>query len=266
MLSATFGTARMQVIPVTKKAEPARAIRRLFEHLTPLETAEDEARLLDRLRNPTGPTIVSFLNAHAVNLAWNSPELAEALLASDVLLRDGVGVEIALKRCGLPVGRNSNGTDLIPRIADRYRGRRVAVYGTRDPWLADAAAKLTERGNQVVDTADGFASDTTTYVERFRTHSPDLVILAMGMPKQELIAVQLRAAAGDRPVVIVNGGAIADFLAGKVSRAPKELQALRLEWVFRLVQEPRRLFKRYVIGNAVFLAHNRHVARVTDID
>ena len=74
----------------------------------------------------------------------------------------------------------------------------------------------------------------------------------MGMPKQETIAKFIKEQSGLN-CVLVCGGAIFDFLGQKVVRAPLWMQRIGIEWVFRLVQEPKRLFKRYVIGNAVFL-------------
>jgi N-acetylglucosaminyldiphosphoundecaprenol N-acetyl-beta-D-mannosaminyltransferase len=73
------------------------------------------------------------------------------------------------------------------------------------------------------------------------------------MPRQELVARSLRAQL-DYPCLIVCGGAIIDFLGGKTARAPVWMRRLGLEWVYRLVQEPGRLFRRYVLGNPLFLA------------
>jgi N-acetylglucosaminyldiphosphoundecaprenol N-acetyl-beta-D-mannosaminyltransferase len=73
----------------------------------------------------------------------------------------------------------------------------------------------------------------------------------MGMPKQEQLARALREQGGAQ--LIVCGGAILDFLAGKVSRAPAFMQSAGVEWLYRLAKEPRRLFKRYVVGNPAFL-------------
>jgi exopolysaccharide biosynthesis WecB/TagA/CpsF family protein len=78
--------------------------------------------------------------------------------------------------------------------------------------------------------------------------------LAMGNPKQELVA-RIIASSVRSPVVIVNGGAVADFLAGRFERAPLWVRRARLEWVFRLLQEPRRLWRRYLLGGVSFAWH-----------
>ena len=91
------------------------------------------------------------------------------------------------------------------------------------------------------------------YLRLAARESPHLVVLAMGMPRQERLARALRAAA-QGPCLIICGGAIADFLGGRYARAPRWLQRLGLEWCWRLAREPRRLFGRYVLGNPLFLA------------
>lgn len=175
-------------------------------------------QLLEELQHPSGPYIVSFVNAHAANLVWNTPSIGESLLCSNLLLRDGVGVQLGLKAFGRPHGLNMNGTDFIPQIAKAYSGRRVALFGTRSPWLEIAREKLESEGLVVVASHDGFSS-LETYLDLAAKTEPELVILAMGMPKQEHLAVRLR----DRlshPVLIVNGGAVLDFLGDRVTQHP----------------------------------------------
>ena len=152
-----------------------------------------------------------------------------------------------------PVGLNMNGTDFIPRISRKYAGRRVALFGTRSPWLDNARRTLEEWGLQVVVSHEGF-DPPDTYVRLATEARPDLIIMAMGMPKQEEVSVKLREALG-HPVLIVNGGAILDYIGGKVPRAPKVMRQTGMEWLFRLAVEPRRLFHRYVVGIPVYFTH-----------
>ena len=209
-----------------------------------------EARLLRRLLQPSRAMVMSFVNQHAVNLAWSKPDFAAVLCGADVLLRDGLGLEVGLRMLGQPSGRNMNGTDFIPKLARAYAGRKVALFGTAEPWTARAAAALRQLGCDVVSTMDGFQAAADYSAEVART-VPALVILAMGMPKQERVAAAI-AAAAPGPMVIVNGGAIADFLAERFPRAPEPVRAMRLEWLYRLALEPRRLAGRYLNGGAAF--------------
>ena len=227
-----------------------------------IRDTDAESALLEKLTNPSRPFVVSFLNQHGFNLAWSNPDFCQTLMEADVLLRDGIGISACLKIIGQEPGENMNGTDLIPRIAARYEDRRVMLIGTVEPWLSRAAEVLQERGCNVVARIDGFHTESA-YVDAVRAARPELVILGMGMPKQEHVAAGL-AKALDYPVLIVNGGAIIDFLGGRVERAPHWVRAARMEWGFRLVQEPRRMFGRYVVGGFTFLgriAKLRHAQR-----
>ena len=127
----------------------------------------------------------------------------------------------------------------------------MAFWGTQQPYLNQAVQRCEALFGVVpVSVHDGFAS-VDTYLELASARQPQLIVLGMGMPKQEAVAARLAASAG--PCLIVCGGAILDFLGGKVSRAPLWLRRLRGEWVYRLLREPKRLFIRYVVGNPLFL-------------
>lgn len=209
--------------------------------------------LLQNLAAVARPFVLSFVNAHAMNLAWNCEEFSSCLYRSDIVLRDGIGVTIMLEMLGITPGLNMNGTDFIPQIALRFAGRRVAVCGTKEPYTSIAAAKLRQMGCEVVVVMDGFLPPED-YVECIDAFKPDMVLLGMGMPKQEKVSIQLRESC-QHPMLVINGGAILDFLANRFPRAPKPIQDLRLEWLFRMLLEPGRLWKRYLLGGFTFLGH-----------
>lgn len=225
----------------------------LHRRISCIEDQLGHGELLRALQRPTRPYVVSFVNAHAANLVWRSPALFDSLMKSDLLLRDGIGVQLGLKAFGRPSGLNMNGTDLIPQIAGIYSGRSAALFGTCAPWLDRACEKLEAAGVAVVARQHGF-SPAQSYVDSAVERKPDLIILAMGMPKQEIIASRLREQLS-HPVLIVNGGAVVDFLGGKVTRAPRIMQHCGTEWLYRLLLEPRRLARRYVVGIPQFVAH-----------
>ncbi len=219
--------------------------------------AADESALLEELACSAAthaqPRTLAFVNAHAMNLAAEHTMFAEHLAGADVLLRDGAGLALLLRWLGRAPGSNLNGTDFIPRLMQACNGQGLAIIGTRPPYLARGAAAMAAQLAPLspICTADGFQT-TAHYRELLQTHRPPLVLLAMGMPRQEAVALELRRTLG-YPCLIVCGGAIVDFWAGKTSRAPAWLRQGGLEWLWRLGQEPRRLFKRYVIGNPLFV-------------
>ncbi len=213
----------------------------------------------------TGPVVVSFLNAHAFNMSCSDPDFRRALMDSDTLLRDGVGAELIMRAAALPTGVNANGTDLIPAILQSRRGARVAVIGTKEPWLSAACVRIEALGANVVLRIDGY-QQTKAYIDQLQGVSPDIIVLGMGMPKQEIVAIELVKHLARCPCLILNGGAILDFLADRFPRAPEGLRRFRLEWVFRLLLEPGRLWRRYILGGLIFsirIAQAAWISRVS---
>jgi N-acetylglucosaminyldiphosphoundecaprenol N-acetyl-beta-D-mannosaminyltransferase len=212
-----------------------------------------EVSLFDPLRDLTRPTVLAFVNAHAMNSVVSHQRFGEALAGADILVRDGAGMRLLLLMTGRHPGVNLNGTDLIPQLLERYEGRRVALYGTVEPYLSKAARYVQRdlaHGAQMF-TCHGFGA-AEDYIALARRDRPDLIVLGMGMPKQEAMAAELRRQL-QHPCLIVCGGAVIDFMGDRFDRAPLWMRRCGLEWLFRLQREPKRLFWRYVIGNPAFL-------------
>ena len=223
-------------------------------------TPDDDTKdaLLDALVRSRGVRTLGFVNANALNCCAADPQFAADLLALDSLVRDGVGVQALYRIIGARPGLNLNGTDLLPELIARFAGERVAVFGTQSELAERVAGQLRrELGCETVS-ANGFHADGY-YVDTVARTQPALVILGMGMPKQERVA-RLMKQALHQDVAIVCGGAILDFLSGHVARAPLWMRRLGLEWMFRLGLEPKRLFRRYVIGNPLFLLRSAILA------
>lgn len=211
----------------------------------------DLSTLLARFVDGAGVRTLGFVNAHALNSCVADPDFAADLLDLDHIVRDGIGVHALYRLIGAHSGLNLNGTDLLPRLIERFTGQRIALFGTRLPFVERVAERLRRELGCDVVCADGFQLDGY-YLERVARERPALVVLGMGMPKQERVA-RLMKHGLHQDVAIVCGGAILDFLSGSKPRAPRWMRRAGLEWAFRLGLEPRRLFARYVIGNPLFL-------------
>jgi len=197
---------------------------------------------------------LGFLNQYGFNLACKSTEDLKSFCGLDVILRDGIGIKLALKFLGIEAGTNLNGTDLIPKIvnATKSNNPNYIVLGTESPWLEKGSKKLF--GNDDFKVLDGFKEYEEYLVflkETVDSTKYNVVILAMGMPKQEVLAERIKREIKANGVVVC-GGAIIDFQAGRFKRAPVWMRKLSLEWLYRLLKEPKRLFNRYVIGIPVF--------------
>jgi N-acetylglucosaminyldiphosphoundecaprenol N-acetyl-beta-D-mannosaminyltransferase len=227
--------------------------RQLLQRIERVPTEAATGDVLQRLSQPQRPNMLGFVNAHAMNSVAGASDFYEALVSADTLLRDGSGMATLFGLLGMPAGCNLNGTDFIPRLITQFNGRSMALLGTREPSLsraANAVAHLAPASQLTL--AHGFLP-VDDYVRLMQSQPCALIVLGMGMPRQELVARSLRAQL-DHPCLIVCGGAIIDFLGGKTARAPAWVRRLGMEWVYRLAQEPGRLFRRYVLGNPLFLA------------
>jgi N-acetylglucosaminyldiphosphoundecaprenol N-acetyl-beta-D-mannosaminyltransferase len=226
--------------------------RLMAEKIQLADTPAEEQELLRRICAPSQPIVVAFANAHAMNAVAGSRSFFHALRSADWVLRDGSGVATLFKLLGRNPGLNLNGTDLIPKIIGLFDGRNIAFFGTQEPYLQKgmlAAHRYAPNSHFV--SAHGFL-ELDAYRSLAIAQKSDLIVLGMGMPKQEAIAAALRAKLGF-PCTIVCGGAIIDFLAGRTARAPLWMRRVGVEWVYRLAMEPKRLFHRYVVGNFLFM-------------
>ncbi len=201
---------------------------------------------------------VYFVNAHCVNVAARDPSYAEILKRAPFLFADGAGMALAARLNGVTLANNVNGTDLFPKLcaASAAAGVPVAFLGAR-PGVARQCATIMEReypGLRVVWAEDGYLSHETEQLKLAELNSSgaELLFVAKGVPMQEhWIAAN---AAHLATPVILGVGALFDFYSGNLPRASPLVRKLRMEWVYRLVQEPRRLFRRYVLGNPEFIA------------
>jgi len=234
-------------------------LRKLLDKINVVQDIYDVERLTGDIYSMNGIITVGFVNAHAFNIAARDSIAYSDLLNLDYLLRDGIGVELKMKLLGRTPGNNMNGTDYIPNLIQEAvkQDFDILLLGTEKPYNESAAHQIRDNGGYVLVVEDGFY-EVDYYVDLVTNNvrKDSLVILAMGMPKQEHVAAAISEnfAEVDFRVIVVCGGAILDFMGGKVQRAPSWVRRFNVEWAYRLFREPRRLFHRYVVGNVVFLS------------
>jgi len=221
-------------------------------------TAPEAVQLLDHRVQNDEAAKVFFANAHTLNHAIRDKGARQALQRA-IVFNDGVGVDLASR---LLFGRrfpdNLNGTDFIPTYLKKTRHRyRIFLLGSRPGVAERAAARLSEIAPQHVMAGchHGYfdAAMTDEILERIRGSRSDILLVAMGNPQQELWLTENIAKTGCKLGIGV--GALFDFLAGEVPRAPEWMRKARLEWAYRMFQEPGRLWQRYLVGVPVFLVH-----------
>ena len=218
-------------------------------------------------------TRVSFVNAHCVNVAARNPAYRHVLQTSDLLLPDGSGMRIAAHLAGEQMGENLNGTDLFPILCERAAAMGVPIYLLGGaPGVAHRAAEaMIARypGLRVAGTHDGYFHplEAPAVVDEINRSGAQMLFVGMGVPMQECWLAQ-HADRLSTPVTLAVGG-LFDFYSARIPRAPLALRRIGCEWMWRLAQEPRRLFGRYILGNFAFLAramaHAAQVRRLTNV-
>jgi N-acetylglucosaminyldiphosphoundecaprenol N-acetyl-beta-D-mannosaminyltransferase len=204
----------------------------------------------------------SYVQHMAINAAKlvamrDDPELARVIRGCELVTADGQAVVWASRVLGDPLPERVAGIDLMEALMARaaQRGYRVYILGARREVLEEAVRRLHERhpGLQIVGYRDGYFSDDeeAAVADAIAHARPDILFVAMSSPRKELFLGR-RGPAMDVPFVMGVGGAI-DVVSGITKRAPRIMQRLGLEWLFRLLQEPRRLFRRYAVTNAHFV-------------
>lgn len=219
--------------------------------------ADVVARARERQR-----TVVSFVNAHCVNVAWKDPLYLDALRAGDRTYADGSGMRLAGRVLDRPLRDNVNGTDMFPALVSAVAGTGLRIYllGAR-PGIAAAVADWihdTSPSTVVAGTDHGYhgADGHDGVIERIRAAEPDLLFVAMGVPDQDEWLVEHLEATG--AIVGIGVGGLFDMVSGRIPRAPEWMRRLGIEWVWRLAKEPDRMWQRYLVGNVVFVIHTLH--------
>ena len=179
-------------------------------------------------------------NPEIVWAARKNKALGEAIRAADAVLPDGVGVLWAARQLKTPLPERVSGYDFLLALLARMEGRVFLLGGK--PGVAEQAAKTIEKRFPKVTVCgcrDGYFEDDEAVAEAICRAEPTLLLVCLGSPKQELWMAEHR---GMLPVGLMAGlGGSLDVLAGRVKRAPEGWIRLRLEWLYRLLQEPRRI-------------------------
>ena len=223
-------------------------------------TSADALEQIDAMIASRRPHYVVTANVDFLVQARQDVELRRILIEADLVLCDGTPLLWAARWLGNALPERVAGSDLAPRLLERAaeRGHRVFFLGAGPGVAAEAAARLQREfpsiqivGHYSPPIAALLDMDHANVVERIRAAAPDILLVSFGCPKQEKwIAMHYRALGVP---VCMGVGATIDFLAGRVKRAPAWMRRTGCEWLFRLWQEPRRLYRRYAQDALEFL-------------
>jgi N-acetylglucosaminyldiphosphoundecaprenol N-acetyl-beta-D-mannosaminyltransferase len=212
--------------------------------------------VVDETITARGRLLVGVVNAAKLVNMSRDPALREAVLSADMILADGMSVVWASRLLGSRLPERVAGIDLMERMLERGRaqGYRVYCLGATEEVLTEVVERIGRDypGVNVVGQHHGYFGEDQepTVAEAIRAARPDILFVAMSSPKKEVFLARWRERI-EVPVCHGVGGAF-DVLAGKVKRAPGLWQRVGLEWFYRVVQEPHRMWRRYLVTNTMF--------------
>ena len=210
-----------------------------FDNLTMDEAVETAYSLQHECR---GAYVVTP-NPEIVMLCRENREAAEAVAGAALTIPDGIGIIYAAKLRKTPLKEKVPGIDFTERLLARMSsdGRSAFLLGAK-PGVAETAAenlKIKYPGVRFVGTCDGYFKDDAPVVEQINALAPDLLLVCLGAPKQEIW--MHRHAEELKTGLMIGAGGSLDVFAGTVERAPEGWQKAGLEWLYRLLKEPKRI-------------------------
>lgn len=246
-----------------------------IDNLTLDQAVERIMGMVEGYRRDGVPRLVATVNVDFIvnTLTWEQggirhPELLDILRRADMVTADGMPVVWMSMLLGCPLAERVTGADMVPALATAANRRNISLFllGGRTG-IGQRAADILVRNNPGLKIAGvsspfvytegeklaDFETADAAIVEEINAAQPDILLIAFGNPKQELWFAR-NAPRLKVPVSIGIGGTF-EFIVGTVSRAPNWVQQAGLEWIYRIMMEPRRLWKRYAVGLAKFGLH-----------
>jgi N-acetylglucosaminyldiphosphoundecaprenol N-acetyl-beta-D-mannosaminyltransferase len=230
----------------------------LGQRLDATDYADATARVID-WANRGESRYVCLSNVHMVMQGWDNPNFRQIINAADLITTDGVPLVWCLRALGLPSAVRVYGPDLTLHVCATAAQQQLAIglYGGTAQSLKEFAALLQSRF-PAIEIACSIAppfrplteAEDATYTKQLAESGARILFVGIGCPKQEIWMSEHR---GRLNMPMLGVGAAFDFHAGRVKQAPAWLQAIGLEWLFRLLMEPRRLWRRYAWHNPRFV-------------
>jgi N-acetylglucosaminyldiphosphoundecaprenol N-acetyl-beta-D-mannosaminyltransferase len=220
-------------------------------------TVEELHAEIERLVRDRKCGLVLNVNAHCLNLCYEDPKLRDFLNGAEVVFCDGAGVMLAARILGRRIPGRITYADWAWQLAGFAEARNFSLYflGAR-PGVAQAAARrLKQRypGLNMAGVHHGYfdRSENEVVVQKINAAAPDILLVGLGMPLQEywLMENRHKLDAG----FALTGGAVFDYVSGRLRRGPRLLVSGGFEWLARLLIDPRRLWRRYLVGIPLFL-------------
>lgn len=213
--------------------------------------------IIRRIKEKKATSVVHFLNVAKIVKARKNIQLQKALWDGDLVLADGKPLLPFARRLGIYLSSRVNGTDLMEKLMAVSEKEKFRIYllGAKQDILERCVKNIRKKhpNIQIVGYRNGYFSKNKIkdIIQQINTSHPDLLFIGMGTPQKELFAYENKDKL--RVSIVQGAGGNFDVFAGLTKRAPKWMQNYGLEWLYRILQEPRRLFWRYFSTNLAFL-------------
>jgi len=220
-------------------------------------TENETVAAIDELISHGGSHYAAVVNAAKIVAANSDERLKQILVDADLVTADGMSVVWASRVLGHPLKQRVTGIDLFERLIEHAAHRGLSIYflGAREESVRGVVDRFTKKypSLKIAGYHNGYFTDSESQslVETIRLSGADLLFVAMGSPAQEYWIASNVARTGVRFAMGVGGSF--DHVSGHARRAPLWMQRMGFEWLYRLLREPRRLWRRYLIGNSLFI-------------
>ncbi len=225
-----------------------------FQNMTMAEAVERIAGHIVRQEKKK----IFFVNPDCFNKTFSDKGYFELLHKADYIFPDGIGVHLACKMIDNPLKENINGTDMLPFLCRMALQRGFSFYlvGGKPGIAAGMKAKLEKDypGIRIAGEQHGYfdrEKDSAAVLSKINEQQPDILLVAFGVPVQETWIEDNFGKINCR--IAMGVGGLFDFYSGNIKRAPTWMREIGMEWFYRFLMEPKRMFKRYFIGNPVFI-------------
>ncbi len=204
-----------------------------------------------------GKKHLAFVNPDCLNISFRNKEYKKLLQRVDHVLPDGIGLKIGCRMLNVALKENVNGTDMFPILCEKLVNTDLKMYllGAKHGVAEKTAENMRKRypGLKICGTHHGYftSENDDKVIDHINSCKPDILLVAMGAPMQDLwIDNNLKKL---NVHVAMGVGGLFDFYSGMTKRAPRWVREMGMEWSWRILQDPARMWKRYIIGNPLFL-------------
>lgn len=220
-------------------------------------TQKQTVELVDEYIRLKEPLHLIGVNADKVNMMRRNPDFLALVNECGIINADGASLVLASKVLGEALPERVAGIDLMGALVRNaaHKGYRVFLLGAKETVVQKTAKALLDSNPslKIAGLQDGYfkKKEWSLIYERMASTKPDIVFVGITSPMKEQLVTFFQHKGSD--AVFMGVGGSFDVISGEIARAPKWMQNCNLEWLFRVIKEPRRLFKRYLVGNGKFI-------------